>query len=61
MKKFGIIGPGAVGTAITFALTQSKLDVTLFGRSNATVYFQEYNQDVQHSFPVQSLEDAHEK
>lgn len=61
MKKFGIIGPGAVGTAITFALTQSNLDVTLFGRSNATVYFQEYNQDVQHSFPVQSLEDAHEK
>ena len=34
MKKFGIIGPGAVGTAIAFALRENALDVTLLGREN---------------------------
>lgn len=61
MKKFGIIGPGAVGTAIAYALNQSGHNVALFGRSNSTVLFQEYNHSVQHEFTVHALQDAHEQ
>lgn len=60
MKKFGIIGPGAVGTAIAYALNQSGHIVSLFGRSHSTVQFQEYNQNEQHELTVHSLQEANE-
>nr|WP_263314172.1 oxidoreductase [Mammaliicoccus sp. Marseille-Q6498] len=61
MKKFGIIGPGAVGTAITYALLQSGQNVSLYGKTNQEIEFQEYHHDDKHQIPVQSLQTAHEK
>lgn len=59
MKTFGIIGPGAVGTAIAYALIESGQHVTLFGKDNSTVTFQDYNEKKQHEIPVQALQEAH--
>ncbi|MBF0748679.1 oxidoreductase [Mammaliicoccus lentus] len=60
MKKFGIIGPGAVGTAIAFALRENALDVTLLGRENSEVQFQDYNEQAIHTLPVASLKSSTE-
>lgn len=61
MKKFGIIGPGAVGTTIAHSLIQSNLDVTLFGRTQSDVYYQEYGHADKQTIPVTSLQSSSKK
>lgn len=61
MKKFGIIGPGAVGTSIAYALQTSNLDVTLFGRENGTVLFQEFSQTNITTMKVHALKSTSNK
>ena len=51
--KIAIIGPGAVGTAI--ALVLDTLDVTLLGRQDKVMTFEERDTGERKSIPVKSF------
>ncbi|PWZ78795.1 oxidoreductase, partial [Staphylococcus pseudintermedius] len=51
--KIAIIGPGAVGTAIASAL--DTLDVTLLGRQDKVMTFEERDTGERKSIPVKAL------
>ncbi len=59
MTKIAVIGPGAVGASLTFALSHT-FDVTLIGRKNQTIHFQESNAQVQKELTVRAIEAVQE-
>ncbi|MEJ7542270.1 oxidoreductase [Staphylococcus intermedius] len=57
MTRIAVIGPGAVGTSIAYALS-NRHDVTLLGRQNQTLTFEDYADQTTRTFTVSALQEV---
>ncbi|MCU5746294.1 oxidoreductase [Staphylococcus sp. SQ8-PEA] len=59
--RYGIVGPGAVGTTIAYEILRAHKDVTLMGKVDKSVHYFPGNDQDKSEIPVSSLSHTHEK